>query len=119
MPFYSAGQDHVHHDLVLVAGFSQRKSVLLLYGWCLLLNGLALAMSSAPRAAIVVLGLAAAAATASMARLLLRYRARDSRPVGQRPAGRGHDPPAAPRRDGRRRCSEPRRRRGSGDTVGR
>ena len=26
VPFYSPGQDHVHHDLVLVAGFSQRKS---------------------------------------------------------------------------------------------
>ena len=31
VPFYSPGQDHVHHDLVLVHGFSQRKSVLLLY----------------------------------------------------------------------------------------
>ena len=39
VPFYSAGQDHVHHDLVLVHGFSQRKSVLLLYSWCLLLSG--------------------------------------------------------------------------------
>ena len=39
VPFYSPGQDHVHHDLVLVAGFSQRKSVLLLYIWCILLNG--------------------------------------------------------------------------------
>ena len=36
VPFYSAGQDHVHHDLVLVHGFSQRKSVLLLYSWCVL-----------------------------------------------------------------------------------
>ena len=36
VPFYSAGQDHVHHDLVLVHGFSQRKSVLLLYRWCVL-----------------------------------------------------------------------------------
>ena len=38
VPFYSPGADHVHHDLVLVHGFSQRKSVLLLYSWCLLLN---------------------------------------------------------------------------------
>ncbi len=44
VPFYSAGQDHVHHDLVLVHGFSQRKSVLLLYSWCLMLSGLAIAM---------------------------------------------------------------------------
>ena len=44
VPFYSPGQDHVHHDLVLVHGFSQRKSVLLLYTWCILLSGLAIAM---------------------------------------------------------------------------
>jgi hypothetical protein len=59
---------------VLVAGFSQRTSVLLLYGWCLLLNGLALAMRFHNIPAVVVLGLGALAATASMARLLLRYR---------------------------------------------
>ncbi|HMK93664.1 MAG TPA: MraY family glycosyltransferase [Thermoleophilia bacterium] len=79
VPIYTSGRDHVHHDLVLVAGFSQRTSVLLLYGWCLLLNGLALAMRFSATLAIVVLGVAAAAATAFMARLLLRYRARDRR----------------------------------------
>ena len=74
VPFYSAGQDHVHHDLVLVHGFSQRKSVLLLYSWCLVLSGLAIAMQRQNRAAIIVLGVAAAIATAYMARLLIRYR---------------------------------------------
>ena len=44
VPFYSPGQDHVHHDLVLVHGFSQRKSVLLLYSWCICLSGLAISM---------------------------------------------------------------------------
>ena len=44
VPFYSPGQDHVHHDLVLVHGFSQRKSVLLLYSWCACLSGLAISM---------------------------------------------------------------------------
>ena len=78
VPVYTSGRDHVHHDLVLVAGFSQRTSVLLLYGWCLVLNGLALAMRFHATAAIIVLGLAAVAATASMARLLLRYRSRES-----------------------------------------
>ena len=77
VPFYSAGQDHVHHDLVLMAGFSQRKSVLLLYGWCLLLNGLAIAMTQGSRLAIVVLGVGAAVATAYMARLLSHYRAEE------------------------------------------
>jgi UDP-GlcNAc:undecaprenyl-phosphate/decaprenyl-phosphate GlcNAc-1-phosphate transferase len=76
VPFYSPGQDHVHHDLVLVHGFSQRKSVLVLYGWCLLLNGLAIAMQLGSTAAIVLLGVAAAVSTAYMGRLLTRYRSR-------------------------------------------
>jgi UDP-GlcNAc:undecaprenyl-phosphate GlcNAc-1-phosphate transferase len=75
VPFYSPGQDHVHHDLVLVHGFSQRRSVLLLYTWCLLLNGLAIAMQQGSAVAIAVLGSAGAVATAYMARLLSRYRA--------------------------------------------
>jgi UDP-GlcNAc:undecaprenyl-phosphate GlcNAc-1-phosphate transferase len=74
VPFYAAGADHVHHDLVLVHGFTQRKSVLLLYTWCVLLNGLAVAMQQDSTSATVVLGAAAAVATAYMARLLSRYR---------------------------------------------
>jgi hypothetical protein len=65
--------------------------VLVLYGWCLVLSGLALAMRFRATVAIVVLGIASLAATASMARLLLRYRASDA-PGGEgdRPAsGRG------------------------------
>jgi len=76
VPFYAAGQDHVHHDLVLVHGFSQRKSVLLLYSWCLLLSALGIAMQRGNKPAIVVLGIAGSVATAYMARLLSRYRAR-------------------------------------------
>jgi UDP-GlcNAc:undecaprenyl-phosphate GlcNAc-1-phosphate transferase len=76
VPFYSPGQDHVHHDLVLVHGFSQRKSVLLLYGWCLSLSALAVAMQQRNRLAEAVFGVAAALATAYMARLLSRYRSR-------------------------------------------
>jgi UDP-GlcNAc:undecaprenyl-phosphate GlcNAc-1-phosphate transferase len=79
VPIYTSGRDHVHHDLVLIAGFSQRTSVLLLYGWCLLLNGLALAMRFRAPIAVVVLGVAAAVATGFMARLLLRYRSGDGR----------------------------------------
>ncbi len=74
VPFYAAGQDHVHHDLVLVHGFSQRKSVLVLYVWCLLLNGLAIAMQRQSTVATVILGVGSALATAYMARLLSRYR---------------------------------------------
>ena len=76
VPFYSAGQDHVHHDLVLVHGFSQRKSVLLLYSWCRLLSGLAIAMQRGDRIATIVLGIGAAVATVYMAQLLSRYRSR-------------------------------------------
>ena len=76
VPFYAAGQDHVHHDLVLVHGFSQRKSVLLLYSWCILLSGLAIAMQRANTVATIVLGASAAVATAYMARLLSHFRSR-------------------------------------------
>ena len=74
VPFYAAAQDHVHHDLVLVAGFSQRKSVLLLWGWCLLLNGTAVAMAEKSREATIALGAASVLATVFIARLLQRYR---------------------------------------------
>ncbi len=76
VPFYSPGADHVHHDLVLVHGFSQRKSVLLLYSWCLLLNALAVAMQQHWGWATMVLGILAVIATSYMARLLSRYRSR-------------------------------------------
>ena len=119
VPVYTSGRDHVHHDLVLVAGFSQRTSVLLLYGWCLLLNGLALAMRFHAWVAIVVLGLAALAATASMGRLLLRYRARDLEAGGEAADAAAGSPTAPPA--SRRATSHRRRRRArhSGDTVGR
>ena len=76
VPFYSPGQDHVHHDLVLVHGFSQRKSVLLLYSWCICLSGLAIATQQRFWPAIVAFGVAAIVSTVYMARLLSRYRAR-------------------------------------------
>ena len=76
VPFYAAGQDHVHHDLVLVHGFSQRKSVLLLYTWCVLLSGLGIAMQRGNKTAMIVLGVVGSVATAYMARLLSRYRER-------------------------------------------
>jgi UDP-GlcNAc:undecaprenyl-phosphate GlcNAc-1-phosphate transferase len=85
VPFYSPGQDHVHHDLVLVAGFSQRKSVLLLYGWCLLLNGLALAMKQHSTVAIILFGAGSAVATIYMARLLTGYRRGRPRPDADAP----------------------------------
>ena len=111
VPIYSPGRDHVHHDLVLVAGFSQRTSVLLLYGWCLVLNGLALAMRFRATTAIVVLGIASLAATASMARLLLRYRSGDELPGGEDRHGEGGACRAAGRP--RRRLDRPHRRRGT------
>lgn len=76
VPFYAPGQDHVHHDLVLVHGFSQRTSVLLLYSWCLVLSGLAIAMWQNHRPAMIVFGLAAGVTTVYMARLVFRFRAR-------------------------------------------
>ena len=75
VPFYKADSDHVHHALVLGAGFSQRRAVLLLYGWCVLLSGLALAMRWGSLAWSSVLGVAALLMTFSMLRLLARARA--------------------------------------------
>jgi len=89
VPFYAAGADHVHHDLVLVHGFSQRKSVLLLYTWCVLLNGLAIAMQQDSTWATIVLGAGAAVATAYMARLLSRYRSGGPPSVGPAEAAPG------------------------------
>ena len=76
VPFYRPGRDHVHHELVLVAGLSQRKSVLLLWGWCVLLNATAIGMSQDWLVATAVLGASAAVATAAIARILLRSRRR-------------------------------------------
>jgi len=95
VPFYSPGQDHVHHDLVLVHGFSQRKSVLLLYGWCLLLSGLAIAVQRNSLPAMVVLGVAATVATVYMAQLLSRYRSRRRGLPDPLAAGVGNNPAGA------------------------
>jgi UDP-GlcNAc:undecaprenyl-phosphate/decaprenyl-phosphate GlcNAc-1-phosphate transferase len=76
VPIYAAGQDHVHHDLVLVHGFSQRKSVLLLYTWCLMLSALGIAMQRGSTLAMIVFGVPGSILTAYMARLLSRYRTR-------------------------------------------
>ena len=101
VPFYSAGQDHVHHDLVLVHGFSQRKSVLVLYSWCACLSALAISLQQRFWPAIVVFGVAAAVSTIYMARLLSRYRSRRARPAGSARARSVGT--IRPRRRGRRR----------------
>jgi len=98
VPFYRAGQDHVHHELVLVAGFSQRKSVLLLYGWCILLNGVALCMSQDWYLAAVVLGVLAAVATLFLVVLLVRSRRLRNRAAdGDDQVPPGSEPPDGPR----------------------
>ena len=97
VPFYSPGQDHVHHDLVLVHGFSQRKSVLLLY--CVVpaaerpRDRHAARQHASPS---VVLGVGAAVATVYMAQLLSRYRSRRrGLPDPAAPPGRAEDDGAA------------------------
>jgi UDP-GlcNAc:undecaprenyl-phosphate/decaprenyl-phosphate GlcNAc-1-phosphate transferase len=93
VPFYRGGKDHVHHQLVLVVGYSQRKAVLLLYGWCVLLSGLAVAMRARAPWAIVVLGAAAVIATISMLRLLRRFRRRSEEEARREVLGAGAPPP--------------------------
>ena len=94
MPFYSPGQDHVHHDLVLVHGFSQRKSVLLLYSWCILLSGLAIAIQRQNSWAKITLGIGATVATVYMLQLLSRYRSRHRGLPDPLAPGVGKNPPA-------------------------
>jgi len=94
VPFYRPGRDHMHHELVLVAGLSQRKSVLLLWGWCILLNGTAIAMSQQWTVATAVLGAAAAISTALLARILVRSRRRNNAARGCVPGGDAPPPPA-------------------------
>src|SRR5439155_13106891 len=73
-PVYEADRSHFHHRMANI-GFSQRRTLLYLYGWALILAGLALALRFVPysnnhghfdaawTAVIVVCGLAAAAAS--------------------------------------------------------
>jgi UDP-GlcNAc:undecaprenyl-phosphate/decaprenyl-phosphate GlcNAc-1-phosphate transferase len=45
-PLFQADKDHIHHRL-LALGFSQRQAVLVLYGFCILLGGVALVLTYA------------------------------------------------------------------------
>ena len=67
-PLFQADRDHIHHRL-LARGFSQRKTVLILYGVCVGLGliGLALSLVSGVQAVAVLLGLTVTCG------LLLRY----------------------------------------------
>ena len=47
LPVYRADSEHFHHRLTRI-GFSQRRTVLYLYGWTLALSGLAVAMRFIP-----------------------------------------------------------------------
>ena len=73
-PVYAADRSHFHHRMANI-GFSQRRTLVYLYGWALVLAGLALALRFVPysdnhghfnaawTAVIVVCGLAALAAS--------------------------------------------------------
>jgi UDP-GlcNAc:undecaprenyl-phosphate GlcNAc-1-phosphate transferase len=47
LPVYSADRSHFHHRFLAI-GWSQRRTVLALYGWCALMAALALAMRFVP-----------------------------------------------------------------------
>jgi UDP-GlcNAc:undecaprenyl-phosphate GlcNAc-1-phosphate transferase len=80
-PIYRADANHFHHRLSRI-GFSQRRTVLYLYAWTILLGGLALALRFVPysddhghletawTAAMAVLGLAVVAASAYLVYVL-------------------------------------------------
>ena len=46
-PIYAADQSHFHHRMANI-GFSQRRTLVYLYGWALVLAGLALALRFVP-----------------------------------------------------------------------
>lgn len=58
LSFFDADQDHIHHRL-LKMGFTPRKAVLILYGLCIVLNGLALYLVTSKNhyAGIVLVGI--------------------------------------------------------------
>jgi UDP-GlcNAc:undecaprenyl-phosphate GlcNAc-1-phosphate transferase len=87
VPFYRGGKDHLHHHLVLAVGYSQRRAVLLLYGWCVLLSGLAVAMREKSPWGVVLLGAASLVATVLMLRLLWRFRERSEEEVRRESLG--------------------------------
>lgn len=47
LPVYSADRSHFHHRFFTI-GWSQRKTVLALYGWCALMGGVAIAIRFLP-----------------------------------------------------------------------
>jgi UDP-GlcNAc:undecaprenyl-phosphate/decaprenyl-phosphate GlcNAc-1-phosphate transferase len=89
-PVYEGDSWHFHHRMANI-GFSQRRTLLYLYGWALVLAGLALALRFIPysdnhghfnaawTAAIVVCGLAAAAASVYLLAALEILKLRRSR----------------------------------------
>ena len=91
----------------LVVGYSQRKAVLLLYGWCVLLSGLAVAMREQALWASLVLGAAALIATVSMLACCAAsaLAPKSGAPRGPRERASAPDARARPRRSARRQGS--------------
>src|SRR6185312_1736427 len=52
-PIFSPDRGHLHHRL-LGLGFSQRRAVLIIYGICLLLGGVALTLTGIKEGAVVL-----------------------------------------------------------------
>ncbi len=102
-PIYEADRWHFHHRLASV-GFSQRQTLLYLYGWALVLAGLALALRFVPysdnhghfdaawTAVIVVCGVAAVVASVYLLVALEILKLRRYRSVSGRRAARGAPP---------------------------
>jgi UDP-GlcNAc:undecaprenyl-phosphate GlcNAc-1-phosphate transferase len=69
MPIFRPDRGHVHHRLINV-GYSHRRAVLLLYGWCATMSALGLALGYQYIPAIAVTGLLALGGTYLMTRML-------------------------------------------------
>jgi UDP-GlcNAc:undecaprenyl-phosphate/decaprenyl-phosphate GlcNAc-1-phosphate transferase len=107
-PVYAADRWHFHHRFANI-GFSQRRTVLYLYGWTLTLAALALALRFVPysddhgnfntgwTAVIVAFGLLAVAASVYLVYVLeiLKFRRFRERQLRRAALERGVEPPPA------------------------
>jgi UDP-GlcNAc:undecaprenyl-phosphate GlcNAc-1-phosphate transferase len=76
---FKPDRGHLHHRLFNI-GFSQRKAVLVLYAWCVMMSSVALSMRFAPKMITVILAVVAIAVSVYLVYLLeiLKIRTRRS-----------------------------------------
>lgn len=69
LPVFRPDRGHVHHRLINV-GYSHRRAVLILYGWCAVMSALGLAIGYSYLPAVIITSIAALVGSYAMIRLL-------------------------------------------------